>query len=133
MADVHKENIPRERPYGEDGELSSRHMSPGKYAATRFSTLKPPMVKAENPFKLLAMLNTQQWMFFLVAFLAWSWDAFDFFTVSLTVTDLAETFGKTNTDITWGITLVLMFRSVGSTIFGIAADRYGRKWYAHHN
>ena len=30
--------------------------------------------------------------------------------------------------ITWGITLVLMMRSVGSTIFGIAADRYGRKW-----
>ena len=64
----------------------------------------------------------------LVAFLAWSWDAFDFFTVSLTVTDLAETFDKTTKDITWGITLVLMFRSVGSTIFGIAADRYGRKW-----
>jgi MFS family permease len=29
--------------------------------------------------------------------------------------------------ITWGITLVLMLRSVGSIIFGIAADRYGRK------
>ena len=49
-------------------------------------------------------------------------------TVSLTVSDLAKTFDKTTTDITWGITLVLMFRSVGSTIFGIAADRYGRKW-----
>lgn len=35
---------------------------------------------------------------------------------------------KTNTEITWGITLVLMFRSVGSILFGIAADRYGRKW-----
>lgn len=87
------------------------------------------MAKAENPIKLLRMLNLQQWLFFLVAFLAWTWDAFDFFTVSLTVTDLAKTFNKTNTDITWGITLVLMFRSVGSTIFGIAADRYGRKWY----
>jgi len=57
-----------------------------------------------------------------------TWDAFDFFTVSLTTADLAEEFGKSNTDITWGITLVLMFRSVGSIIFGIAADRYGRKW-----
>lgn len=57
-----------------------------------------------------------------------TWDAFDFFTVSLTVTDLAKDFGKSKTDITWGITLVLMFRSVGSIIFGIAADRYGRKW-----
>ena len=104
------------------------HMSPGEYAATRITTLKPPMHKAPNPLRLLRLLNTQQWLFFLVAFFAWSWDAFDFFTVSLTVTDLAKTFNKSNTQITWGITLVLMFRSVGSTVFGIAADRYGRKW-----
>lgn len=112
----------------ESEESPQEHMSIGRYAATRFTTLKPPMAKAPNPFKLLAMLNTQQWLFFLVAFFAWSWDAFDFFTVSLTVSDLAETFDKSNLDITWGITLVLMFRSLGSAIFGIAADRYGRKW-----
>ncbi|KAH9826098.1 Major facilitator superfamily, sugar transporter [Teratosphaeria destructans] len=103
-------------------------MSIGRYLGTRLSTLKPPMDHVENPFKLLAMLNLRQWLSFLVAFLAWSWDAFDFFTVSLTVSDLAEEFDKTNADITWGITLVLMFRSVGAIIFGIASDRYGRKW-----
>jgi SHS family lactate transporter-like MFS transporter len=74
-------------------------MSVGRYIATRIPTLKPPMEKAPNPFKLLAMLNLQQWMFFLVAFFAWSWDAFDFFTVSLTVADLAETFDKTTKDV----------------------------------
>jgi SHS family lactate transporter-like MFS transporter len=99
-----------------------------RYIATRIPTLKPPIANAPNPFHALALLNTQQWLFFLVAFLAWSWDAFDFFTVSLTVPELAEEFGKTNTDITWGITLVLMLRSVGAIIFGIAADRWGRKW-----
>jgi MFS transporter, SHS family, lactate transporter len=103
-------------------------MSPARYFGTRFTTLMPPMTKAPNPIRLLRQLNGQQWLFFSVAFFAWTWDAFDFFTVSLTVTDLAKTFKKSNTDITWGITLVLMFRSVGSTIFGIAADRYGRKW-----
>ena len=76
------------------------------------------MNKVPNPFKLLALLNFQQWMFFAVAFIAWTWDAFDFFTVSLTVSELAEDFGKENSQITWGITLVLMFRSVGSVIFG---------------
>jgi MFS transporter, SHS family, lactate transporter len=41
---------------------------------------------------------------------------------------MAKQFDKTNTGITWGITLVLMLRSVESVIFGVAADRYGRKW-----
>ena len=63
-----------------------------------------------------------------VGFLGWTWDAFDFFTVSLTVPQLAKQFGKTNADITWGISLVLMLRFVGATIFGLAADAYGRKW-----
>lgn len=117
------EPLPSEMSNHEDEE----DMSVGRYVATRVPTLKPPMNKAPNPFKLLALLNTQQWMFFLVAFFAWTWDAFDFFTVSLTVEDLAEDFGKTTKDITWGITLVLMLRSVGSIIFGLAADRWGRK------
>ncbi|KAK0767037.1 hypothetical protein N5P37_000769 [Trichoderma harzianum] len=104
------------------------NMSAGHYLATRFSSLKPPMLNLPNPWKLLRMLNRQQWAFFAIAFWAWTWDAFDFFTVSLTVADLAKQFDKQTTDITWGITLVLMFRSVGAILFGVAADRYGRKW-----
>ncbi|KAL6808922.1 major facilitator superfamily domain-containing protein [Trichoderma sp. SZMC 28013] len=104
------------------------NMSAGRYLATRFSSLKPPMLNLPNPWKLLRMLNRQQWAFFAIAFWAWTWDAFDFFTVSLTVADLAKQFDKQTTDITWGITLVLMFRSVGAILFGVAADRYGRKW-----
>lgn len=46
----------------------------------------------------------------------------------MTTTELATTFDKSVTDITWGITLVLMLRSVGAIIFGIASDRWGRKW-----
>lgn len=99
-----------------------------RYIITRLPTLVPPMNPAPNPIKMLALLNRQQWLFFLVAFCGWTWDAFDFFTVSLTTTELAKTFDKSVTDITWGITLVLMLRSVGSVLFGIAADRWGRKW-----
>ncbi|KAL9084553.1 MAG: hypothetical protein Q9159_005171 [Coniocarpon cinnabarinum] len=102
-------------------------MSAGRYVATRIPTLRPPFAPVPNPFKVLALLNFRQWMFFLVAFLGWTWDAFDFFTVSLTVSELAEQFNRSNTDITWGITLVLMLRSVGAIIFGIWADRWGRK------
>jgi len=124
-----------EKPYPSQSEYASGahtsavpQPSASRYAATRLSTLKPPMAKVQNPIALLRLLNLQQWLFFLVAFFAWTWDAFDFFTVSLTVENLAESFGKTKKDITWGITLVLMLRSVGSIIFGLAADRYGRKW-----
>ena len=59
------------------------NMSVGRYMATQLSTLKPPMYKAPNPFSLLHLLNKQQWLFFLVGFFGWTWDAFDFFTVSL--------------------------------------------------
>lgn len=91
------------------GNTPGEKMTVSRYLATRIPTLKPPMDPLENPFKLLALLNFKQWMFFLVAFIGWTWDAFDFFTVSLTVSDLAETFDKSNTAITWGITLVLMW------------------------
>ena len=33
------------------------HMSGGRYAATRLTTLRPPMAKAPNPFRLLRMLG----------------------------------------------------------------------------
>lgn len=46
----------------------------------------------------------------------------------MTTTEIAKSFNRSVTDITWGITLVLMLRSVGSIIFGIASDRWGRKW-----
>ncbi|KAL4967623.1 sugar transporter family protein [Aspergillus stella-maris] len=99
-----------------------------QYLKTRVPTLKPPMRKAPNPVKALTLLNRQQWLFFSVAFLGWTLDALDFFTVSLTTSELAAEFDKEISDITWGITLVLMLRSVGAITFGIASDRWGRKW-----
>ncbi|TVY83303.1 Carboxylic acid transporter protein-like protein [Lachnellula suecica] len=63
-----------------------------------------------------------------LGFLAWTWDAFDFHTVTLTYSELASTFDVSNSRISVGVTLVLMFRPLGAAIFGIAADRFGRKW-----
>jgi len=103
-------------------------MSVGRYLATRVSTLKPPMKRPPNPIRIVRSLTRMNWLMFLCSFLAWTWDAFDFFTVSLTVEQLAEEFDKTKADITWGITLVLMLRSVGAIVFGLLSDRYGRRW-----
>ncbi|KAA8900256.1 major facilitator superfamily domain-containing protein [Sphaerosporella brunnea] len=103
-------------------------MSLGRYAATRITTLRPTGNPLPNPFTTLRLLTWRQWKFFLIAFIAWTWDAFDFFTVSITLTDLAKSLNVSKKDISWGITLVLMFRSVGAITFGIAADKWGRKW-----
>lgn len=43
------------------------NMSIGRYLATRFTTLVPPMNKAPNPIKALMLLNKQQWLFFAVS------------------------------------------------------------------
>ncbi|CAF1451143.1 unnamed protein product [Adineta ricciae] len=103
-------------------------MQIGKYLLSRFTSLVPPLVLPENPIKLLRMLNRRQTALFIVALLAWTFDAFDFFSVTLNITNIAETYGKTASDITWGITVTLMLRSVGAIIFGVAGDQFGRKW-----
>ncbi|CAF1121047.1 unnamed protein product [Rotaria sp. Silwood1] len=103
-------------------------MGIGKYFVTRFTTLVPPLIIPENPIKLLATLNRQQTAFFLVAFFAWTMDALDFFSVTLNVIEIAKTFDRKVSEITWGITVTLMLRSIGAIIFGIAGDRFGRKW-----
>ncbi|KAF2234553.1 sugar transporter [Viridothelium virens] len=99
-----------------------------RYFLTRPTSLKPPRSRLRNPISVLSELDRHQWLMFSVGFCAWMWDAFDFFTVSLTVTEIAADFGESNSDVSWGITVTLMLRSVGALIFGSLADRYGRKW-----
>ncbi|KAE9379961.1 MFS general substrate transporter [Stipitochalara longipes BDJ] len=91
---------------------------------------KPKLLwDSENsPIHVLGLLSTKNWLFFSVAFLAWTWDAFDFFSITLIISDLAEDFGRSTSAITLGLTLSLIPRFIGAAIFGIAADRYGRKW-----
>jgi SHS family lactate transporter-like MFS transporter len=61
------------------------------------------------------------------AFLGWMLDAFDFFVVVFLVGTLAEQFAVPKAAILWSITATLAMRPVGALLFGLLADRYGRR------
>ncbi|MFN2595970.1 MAG: MFS transporter [Pyrinomonadaceae bacterium] len=63
----------------------------------------------------------------LAGFLGWTLDAFDFFLVVFTLTAIAKEFHKTDAEMALTITVTLAFRPVGAFIFGLMADRYGRR------
>src|SRR5215471_936799 len=63
----------------------------------------------------------------LAGFLGWTLDAFDFFLVVVTLTAIAKEFHRTDKEIALSIALTLGFRPVGAFIFGLLADRYGRR------
>jgi SHS family lactate transporter-like MFS transporter len=61
------------------------------------------------------------------SFLGWTLDAFDFFLVTYTLTAIAKEFGRPDKAIALSLTITLAFRPVGAFIFGLMADRFGRK------
>src|SRR4051794_14965294 len=61
------------------------------------------------------------------SFLGWTLDAFDFFLVVFALTAIAKEFHKTDAEMALTITVTLALRPVGAFIFGLMADRYGRK------
>jgi len=69
----------------------------------------------------------------LAGFLGWTLDAFDFFILTLVIEDLAHAFfpGSPLEDarprIALAITLTLAMRPIGALVFGLVADRYGRR------
>jgi SHS family lactate transporter-like MFS transporter len=63
----------------------------------------------------------------LAGFLGWTLDAFDFFILTLIIDDVAKAFGRSRPDIAFALTATLAMRPLGAIIFGVMADRLGRR------
>src|SRR5205823_10237907 len=63
----------------------------------------------------------------LAGFLGWTFDAFDFFVLTFVLAPIAAEFGKTLPAMALTITASLATRWVGAILFGLLADRYGRR------
>jgi MFS transporter, SHS family, lactate transporter len=64
---------------------------------------------------------------FLAAFLGWTMDAFDYFIVVLVYAEIAKDFGVSLERMAFLTTVTLVMRPVGALIFGLWADRAGRR------
>ncbi|MEV6904672.1 MFS transporter [Amycolatopsis sp. NPDC051372] len=74
-------------------------------------------------------LTSDQRNAFIAAWLGWTMDAFDYFLVVFILADIAKdkSFGATATQLAFITTATLVMRPVGALVFGLWADRVGRR------
>jgi SHS family lactate transporter-like MFS transporter len=64
---------------------------------------------------------------FLGGFFGWTFDAFDFFVLTYVVVPVATEFHRSIESIALTLTASLLMRPVGAFLFGLMADRWGRR------
>ena len=63
----------------------------------------------------------------IASFLGWTLDAFDFFVVVFALSEIGKDFGRSKIEMAAVVTVTLAMRPIGALIFGLMADRYGRR------
>jgi SHS family lactate transporter-like MFS transporter len=63
----------------------------------------------------------------IAGFSGWLLDAFDFFLITFCLTAIARDFHKSDAEIALVITMTMALRPAGGFLFGLLADRYGRR------
>src|SRR3954471_5917288 len=71
--------------------------------------------------------SSRRWHSVTAGFLGWMLDAFDFFVLVFLVDTLAKHFQVSKGQMVFTLTATLAMRPVGAVIFGLLADRYGRR------
>lgn len=80
--------------------------------------MPPPDVSAESSNQRNAVA---------ACFLGWTLDAFDFFVLAFVVVPIGKEFHRSILEITFAMTASLFTRPIGAFVFGLFADRYGRR------
>jgi SHS family lactate transporter-like MFS transporter len=88
---------------------------PDLHSASIQSGAQPPAPSSSHPPAVIA------------GFSGWLLDAFDFFLVTFCLTAMAHEFHKTDAEMALVITMTMILRPVGGFLFGLLADRYGRR------
>jgi SHS family lactate transporter-like MFS transporter len=63
----------------------------------------------------------------VASFLGWTMDAFDYFLIVFVFAEIADDLNTSLIKVQFATTLTLAARPVGALVFGLLADRYGRR------
>src|SRR6184192_1897232 len=80
-----------------------------------------------DPAQSSALSRSDQWHAVTASLLGWTLDAFDFFVLVFLMDTLAAHFHVDKSKIVETLFFTLVMRPVGALIFGLLADRYGRR------
>jgi SHS family lactate transporter-like MFS transporter len=75
----------------------------------------------------LRSLTAKQRSAVVASYLGWTLDAFDFFIMVFVLKHIATEFNTDVKSTAFAITLTLAMRPIGALVFGLAADRFGRR------
>src|ERR1700760_890632 len=93
------------------------------FAQHRHNRATPATLARETP---MAMTSVQRKVV-IAGFLGWTLDAFDYFVLIFAAKAIATDFNVPREDVVFAVTLTLMARPLGAFVFGLLAEKYGRR------